>query len=270
LIENALPSTDPLIRTVIGFTGAAAVSAAAVRMRALSASGAVAATLVGTLAVGAGWQFAAVLFGFFLSATLVSRYRAGVKDERLAPIIAKGAARDAFQVLANGSVFGAFALWIILAPTDLPMFAAVGALAGACADTWATEIGSLSRKIPRSILTGRQVPAGTSGGVTLLGAMAAVAGAASVALIAVGAGLPTRLFPACVVGGIGGAAADSLLGASLQSRRWCDTCKEHTERDVHTCGSRTKPAGGLDWLDNDKVNLACTLVAALIAALWVL
>ena len=59
--------------------------------------------------------------------------------------------------------------------------AALGALAASAADTWATEIGSLATRPPRSILTLRPVPAGTSGGVNLLGMLAMVAGATFVA-----------------------------------------------------------------------------------------
>lgn len=270
MIESVLLTKDVLPRTLLGFAGATVVSILAVRFKALSTSGAVAATLVGTVAVGAGWDFAAVLLAFFVSATIVSRYRSGLKDERLASIVAKGNSRDAFQVFANGIVFTGCALWMILSPHELPIFAAVGALAGACADTWATEIGSLSRKTPRSILSGRPVATGTSGGITLLGAVAAAAGAASVALTAIAVGMPSQLFTACLVGGVTGAAVDSVLGASLQSRRWCPSCKQYTEREIHTCGTATTAASGLAWLDNDAVNFACTIAAALTSALWVL
>src|SRR5438093_5230732 len=46
-----------------------------------------------------------------------------------------------------------------------------GALAAAAADTWATEIGAFSPFAPRLITSGRQVPRGTSGGITVLGSL---------------------------------------------------------------------------------------------------
>lgn len=270
MIQSALPSTELLIRTAVGFVAAGVVAAAAVRTKALTTNGALASTLVGTLAVSAGWGLAAVLFAFFSSATAMSRYRARLKDKRLSAIVEKGSSRDAFQVFANGSVFSAACLWMILAPNSVALFAAVGAIAGACADTWATEIGSLSRRAPRSILDGKPVPAGTSGGVTLRGASAAAAGAGLIAFIAWLSGMPSRIFGACLVAGLIGAAVDSILGASIQSRRWCATCEEFTERKIHSCGAPTTPASGVAWMDNDAVNFFCTLVAAGIAALWVL
>ena len=270
MIEIAHTSSDLLSRMVAGLIGAGIVSTLAVRLKWLSLSGAIVSTVIGTAAAGAGWDFAAVLLGFFASATLVSRYRAQAKSERLSRIIAKGNERDAFQVLANGSVFAAAAVWMIVRPGAPAMFAGVAALAGACADTWATEIGSLSLSAPRSILGWKQVPTGTSGGVTMLGIAAAALGAGVVGLIALCAGMPAGIFAACFVAGTAGAAVDSLVGASLQSRRWCARCQEFTERETHICGSPTTAAKGLAWLDNDMVNFICTFVAALIGALWVL
>lgn len=269
MIESALSSTD-VLRIAAGLAAAVLVSLIAIRIRALSLSGAIAATVIGTLAVAAGWSFAIVLAGFFASAVSVSKFRSSLKDARLAPIIAKGGARDAFQVLANGGVFALAMIWMIASGNPAAPFAAVGALAGASADTWATEIGSLSRTAPRFILSGRPVATGTSGGVTILGFAAAVAGAAAIGFLSWSVGLSQDALTACLLGGFAGAIADSLAGATVQSRRWCDTCDAATERKVHNCGTRTRPAGGIPWMDNDAVNFLCTLVSAGIAALWVL
>jgi uncharacterized membrane protein len=115
------------------------------------------------------------------------------------------------------------------------------------------------------MLTMRPVPTGTSGGVSAPGTIAMLAGALFVALAARTVGFPASLL-AVAAGGAAGALADSLLGATIQERRWCETCKCPTERDVHRCGSATVHRGGLQWLDNDAVNLLATLVGATVAA----
>ncbi len=237
--------------------------------RVLSKSGAFAALVVGALALGAGGGFVLVLLGFFITSTALSRFRSEDKERISAGILAKGGARDAMQVFANGGVFALACLWHIVSENPVAIFMAVGALSAAAADTWATEIGSLSRSLPRSILTGRVVPAGTSGGVTMLGTAAGVAGSVFIAILGVLAGWD-GLFAACVWAGVAGAGIDSLIGASVQGRRWCSACEKHTERKVHQCGTATANASGVDWINNDAVNLICTLAGALIAALWVL
>ena len=59
----------------------------------------------------------------------------------------------------------------------------VGVMATVNADTWATEIGGMSKSIPRSIMNGKPVPAGTSGGITGLGLLASLLGGAFIGLV---------------------------------------------------------------------------------------
>lgn len=255
----------PAGRALAGLIVAAAIALAAHRVRALSTSGAVAAVAVGTATLAAGWSWGALLIAFFISSTALSRLRAERKARRTAAIVAKGSRRDAVQVLANGGPFAAAALGALAFPAPAWAALGLGALATAAADTWATEIGTLAPAPPRSIHSGRPVPPGTSGGVTLLGTVAALAGAAAIALLAAALGWDARLAAAAAAGGFAGALADSLLGATLQARRWCDRCALATERTTHDCGARTRPAGGLRWLDNDGVNAASAAVGALAA-----
>jgi uncharacterized protein (TIGR00297 family) len=161
-------------------------------------------------------------------------------------------------------MFAAAALGQLAAPSPLWFALGAGAIAASTADTWATEVGTLSARDPLSILSGKRVPAGTSGGVTLIGSLAGAAGAVFIAAEAALASWPVT-FAATVVGGIAGALTDSLLGATVQARRWCEPCSVSTERAVHTCGNPTRHAAGLEGFDNDVVNAVCSGVGALVA-----
>jgi uncharacterized protein (TIGR00297 family) len=232
----------------------------------LSRSGAIAATAVGAAAVGAGWRWAVLLIVYFVTTSVLSRWGADIKALLTSGLIAKGGSRDAVQVLANGGIFALAAFVAALTGNQEPWGAiAAGALAASAADSWATEVGVMSSRSPRSILTGKVVPAGTSGGITLAGTLAAIGGASMVALSAAALGWGQRAAITAAVGGVAGAFADSLLGATLQARRWCGTCASETEQMVHRCGSTTVHHRGLRWLDNDGVNLAATLVGAAVA-----
>jgi uncharacterized protein (TIGR00297 family) len=241
---------------------AALIAIAARRVRALSPDGAVAAFVVGTIIFGAGGLRAAlVLLAFFVPSSLLTR----VGRDRKRAVLGEESptARNAWQVLANGGVAalcaaGAF-VW------GGPFAAAfAGAIAAASADTWATELGTLSRRPPISIMTFRPVPTGFSGGITPLGTAASVAGALSVAIVA----WLLRLapLPAVATAGVAGALLDSLVGASLQARNWCPACARESESSLHHCGTRTIPRRGIAWLQNDGVNVTATLCGALVAA----
>ena len=253
-------------RALAGFLLAGAVALGARAARSLSRGGAVAAIVVGTAATMAGWPWAVVLITFFLTSSGLSRFRRTAREERIAGIVEKSDERDTTQVMANGGLFAAMALASTLTGQPLLATAALGALAAAAADTWATEVGTLAGGVPRSVVSLQPLAPGTSGGVTVAGTMASVAGAALVAAVAWLTGvapMPVAVF----VGGIIGSAADSVVGATVQERRWCDRCAKATERRVHTCGAATRITGGFPGVRNDLVNVLCTVAGATVAAL---
>ncbi|MGH2616869.1 MAG: DUF92 domain-containing protein, partial [Thermomicrobiales bacterium] len=163
-------------RVAGGVLAATSISLIARRARALSRGGAVAAAAAGTLALsGVGFHGGAALVAFFASSTLLGRLPGKTILEQR-----RGNERDAVQVLANGGVAALLALASAVGPPRArPLFHAgfAGAVAAAAADTWATEIGSRSRRQTRSIVTLQPVPPGVSGGVTWAGIAASAAGA---------------------------------------------------------------------------------------------
>jgi uncharacterized protein (TIGR00297 family) len=252
-------------RALAGLLLAGALAFGARAVRSLSRGGAVAALVVGTVATIAGWPWAIVLITFFLTSSALSRFRRSAREARIAGIVEKSDERDAVQVLANGGIFAAAALASTVTGQPVLATAALGALAAAAADTWATEVGTLAGGIPRSVVSLEPLPPGTSGGVSVAGTLASVAGATLVAAVAylTGAGrMPLAVF----IGGIAGSAADSLIGATLQERRWCDRCAKATEQRLHSCGAPTRVVGGVPRVRNDAVNVVCTIVGAIVAA----
>jgi len=256
-----------LTHAFVGLIAAATIAFAARAARSLTTGGAITATVIGTLAVTAGWSWGALLILYFVSSTILSRLGRAEKEKRTSSVVAKGGQRDAVQVLANGGIFAAAAIAMLVDPNIRWIALGAGSLGAAAADTWATEVGTLYGGTPRSILTWRPVPAGTSGGVSLIGTLAALAGATFVAIIATALGWTPRLGTMIAIGGIAGAMVDSVIGATMQSRRWCDGCERETERATHDCGAETRRLRGLPWLDNDAVNFLSNAAGGILAAL---
>jgi uncharacterized protein (TIGR00297 family) len=254
---------------LLSFVLSSLVSLLAWRVHALTLDGAAAAALTGGLILLAGGlPWAALLLFFFLSSTLLSKLGKGCKPS-VEQVPRKGHRRDSLQVLANGGVAAACAVLHLLQPSaGWHWIAFSGSLAAACADTWATELGAFSTGMPRLVTNWQRVPAGTSGAVSLAGTAAAGAGAACVAILA-GLLTPTRLalIPLVGLAGFFGSLVDSFLGARKQASYHCPRCQVSTEwHPLHDCGSPTVLERGIHWLDNDLVNLLCTLSGALFAA----
>lgn len=247
-------------RAAIGLLLAAIVATLARRSQSLSRGGAVAATILGTICAAAGWSWAELLVVYFVASTLVSRIGGDAGARPTTSIVDKGGRRDARQVLANGGVFGVAALGMVLQPTIWWTALGAGSIAASAADTWATELGTRFGGAPRSIFSRKPVPAGTSGGVTVIGSVGGLAGAAFVGLVALAVGWSRVAAAAALAGGIVGTLVDSAVGATLQVRRWCDACNLATERVTHDCGTPTRVAGGIAGLDNDMVNLVSVIV----------
>lgn len=210
---------DDVIRMAAGGLVSAGVAAVAQQRRALRASGAWAATVLGTILALAGWAWLGLVGVFFVSASILTRLDAARGGRTIHSTDREG--RRWQQVAANGSVTGAAALVYVLTGSPLAFTAAAGAIAAATADTWATEIGRWSRTPPRLVTSGAPVPAGQSGGVTALGTLGSVAGALLIAFFAVvltQIAHPVRLAAWVAIAGVTGALFDSVLGATVEDR----------------------------------------------------
>ena len=256
---------EPLHNWILAALLAAIVVAVALRLRSLSASGAIAAMILGTVIVGTGgWWPGVIVVVFFTTSSLLSRSESAQ---------ARGSRRDWVQVFANGWGMLLGCMLFALTGWEPWLLFGIGAIAAATADTWSSEIGRFSASPPRLITNGKVVTPGTSGAITLRGTLASIAGAALIAMLAaIAIGSESMSLESSVLtvligitlAGIGGGILDSLLGATVQEQRWCDTCEKATEANPHACGTTTRHIGGIARMTNDAVNMLCVLTGALI------
>lgn len=264
------------LQLVLGIVLAGLVAITAYQLKLLSRNGSLSAFLLGSVVFGlGGLRWAIVLLVFFLSSSGLSRsFRA--RKEKAEINYAKGSTRDAWQVLANGGLAGLFVILHFFFPqASWAWIGFCAAFAAANADTWATEIGGLSPKPPRLITTMKTVEPGTSGAVSLLGTLASFLGALLVGLTGAlvdpfASAQPVQIVLIVItIGGVAGGLVDSWLGATLQAIYRCPQCQKDTEKaPLHGCGAETILVRGIKWLNNDMVNILCTLSGTATALLF--
>lgn len=273
-IKDRLLTRERQQRLLLGFIFSGGIGLIAYWRRSLNRSGVAGAIISGTTIFGmGGWPWGFALIYFFVSSSLLSHFREEEKQRSAADKFSKGSQRDIAQVAANGGLATLLALGYGLShrQSDQKRLQAgfIGALATATADTWATELGTLSSQVPRLITTGGRVAPGTSGGITLVGTVAAAAGAFSPGLVFWGMNRCHKSLSylplIALMSGLMGSFFDSLLGATIQAIYYCPVCDKETERRIHSCGIKTLPLRGMRWVNNDIVNFAATLFGGFVA-----
>jgi uncharacterized protein (TIGR00297 family) len=207
-------------------------------VRAVSLFGAVAgAAVCFVLSAAAGVPALAALIAVFAMAWLSTKI--GYQEKLKFGTAEKIGGRNALQVLANLGVAAICATFFAFTGRPIFLLAIAASLSEAAADTVSSEVGQLSNEKTRLITTLREVPAGTDGGVTVLGTVSGLAAAIVVsAVCALGGMVPWKRIAIPILTALCGTLADSFLGALLERRK---------------------------LLNNDLVNFLGTLVAALIA-----
>lgn len=243
------------------------VSGASYRSKQLTGGGAVAAFLVGFIPTYVlGFGALATLLLFFIAAGVLGKIAKRVGTIDVMKIHKKGGTRDAVQVYANGFMALLAGLLYALNPS-MPFLVMFGAAVGeAASDTFASEVGILSKTKPVSIITGRPMTPGLSGAVSPLGLASGLLGAVLIGLCFWGCFLPITPKSAAYASVVAlssffGCLIDSVLGATVQAHYYDEVNDRITERSQ--VDGRTLPLErGIRWIDNDMVNFMSNVIAA--------
>ncbi len=255
-----------LISTLIGLGISALIAGLAYLKHSLDKSGFIAATLLGTaIYVFGGILVWGTLIAFFISSSLITKLNE-TRDRKHT----KG--RNYVQVLANGLVPAVFSILYYLFKTEIFLLAAVVAISTSNSDTWASEIGAMSKGKTVYILNFKTAPKGVSGVVSGLGTLASLLGALFMGLVFVGLYAitqPTTLTQFLYFGfivtlcGFLGNLIDSYLGALIQAKyRGVDTGTYTENRWLPN--EKVILASGLALITNDMVNLLSAMSASLL------
>ncbi|HAP37153.1 MAG TPA: DUF92 domain-containing protein [Bacteroidetes bacterium] len=250
---------------MIAIALAAVIGIISVYFKFLAVSGSVATFLLATIVYGVGgWKWTTPILTFFIVSSLLSKL-GKIHKKKFEIIFDKTDKRDAGQVAANGGVAGIIIiLWHFFPENTELFYFYLASIAAVTADTWGTEIGTLWKGKPRSIVTLQSVEPGTSGGVSLQGTFGALIGAMIVTVSAVvtsNSDFSIPLIAAIVISGMLGSFIDSLFGATIQAQYKTPDGKITEKTSVN--GVQTTLVRGIRLIDNDMVNWICALSGAI-------
>jgi uncharacterized protein (TIGR00297 family) len=198
------------------------VCALTVKFGKLTLAGALTGGLVAlALYLGFGLKGIAHLAAFFLPAILATSLHKKQK-QAITLSIADETKRDAYQVLANGGVAALCALLSVLFPADISILSVMmtASFSSAIADTLSSELGTLYGTKFYNVLTFRKDKRGENGVVSIEGFLIGLAGSVLIAAVyALCFGFGSAFY-IIIVAGTFGNLSDSVLGATLERRRF--------------------------------------------------
>lgn len=304
-------TTIDISRTILGLILAQQISNSGYQKQSLSKSGALSAFLVASLSLATSFRNGLTLLTFYWTSSKLTRVGSKIKG-KLEEGHTDGGERGASQVFAC-SLIAVLCACVrkILVGKDGPLSVVGGAgtallgdqltlayvafFACCAGDTWASELGVLSKSKPRLIIKPwKQVPPGTNGGVSFVGLAASAAGGTLMGLIhgllvpgGIASLMPSNLSSSTssllsaislatfkrevfilslvgFIGGFGGSLLDSLFGATIQATYYDNVEEKIVKRPGPNA---TKVGSGWAFLSNEMVNVVSTALSALIAAL---
>lgn len=255
---------DFIINFALGFLLSSIVSILSYKVKFLTKSGAYTMFVLAILIFGLGsWKWTIPIFLFFIVSSLLSVARKK-RNKKVEEFFVKTGKRDYAQVLANGGIACLLVVFYFFFKSELIYCVYVSCIAAVCADTWATEIGTLFNTKTVDLLTSKEIPQGESGGISIPGLLGSVLGASFISASSLFWIDVFQLdyFLIMSAAGVFGSIVDSFLGAALQAKYECVICEIRTERLLH-CNMETQLKRGHEWLSNDLVNLIAGIAGGL-------
>lgn len=309
-----------MIRELLAFTIASILSYHGFKKKSLDVTGSLAAFIVGYTSFACSYRFGLILILFYYSSSKLTKFKQDFKAS-IEEDYAVGGQRNWKQVFASSMLATMIAVYYYIACGEDQniSFAEPAAnvsiiffmyfeinksilqtylwtiyvahYATANADTWASELGVLSKVNPRLVTSFfmKQVPRGTNGGMSVLGTIASCAGGLfigaifwiSALLINENFGNYSSIYATLLsqspmllyslVCGLMGSLIDSILGATLQATYYSKNKKCIVKVNVNSKTDKRDDSvvivSGLDLLSNEAVNLLSILLT-MILSIW--
>ena len=197
-----------------------------------------------------------VILSLFLVAEIVSKFVRKKKEKQ---------PRGFKQIFSITIVSIILSFIYYLTNNPIFLYTAYLVIIGQFADSMASDIGSLSNSNPIDIISGKEIEKGMSGGVSLLGTVAALITSIVGALIVIiFEGFIYNTLIIIVTVSFIGTLIDSVLGSTIQVKYKCNKCGKITDNKI-CCNNELTRVKGILFIDNTIVNLLTSFLTALIA-----
>ncbi len=220
-----------------------------------------------------GFGGLAILLFFVISAGILSKLNKNNEIYKEAEEIQeKHGRRDIVQVFANGGV--SFVLAIIYLfnyePIILVMFGA--SVAEALSDTAGGEIGMFFKGKAVSIVTGKPIKPGLSGGVSLQGTIGALISSFMISILWYSTYFnpsfkTISLLATVTLSGFVGSLIDSILGDTIQAHYYDEENDKIIESEYND-KKKLPLVKGIRFFNNDMVNFISNLFSIMLASLF--
>lgn len=256
------------------------------KRKGVNKSGAAVGVVFAIILTVTSYAYLACLATFFFSSSRATRFREHMKRKIEEDFKGGEGRRNWAQVICNAGMPTFLALLYLLdcgygeRPIDFNSLyrsswlgvAVMSAFACSNGDTWASELGTvLSKGDPFLITSGRRVPRGTNGGISVIGLVVSFLGGLVIGIsyyLTIRYTVDSNIYsaspnqwPIIVFGGVAGlvgSIVDSIIGATLQYSG-IDT----SGKVVGHPGKNIRYICGIKLLDNHSVNLISGIITSL-------
>lgn len=205
-----------------------------------------------------------LLFSMFVLLVIADKISKKIRKEK-DEITDKTGARDSYQIVANIGIATLMILLFQLTERETFLIGYVVSLSSALADSFASDLGVLTKGKVFNVLDFKESKKGLSGNISILGLSCSLLAGILMGII-FGLCYSFNIFLIAYIAILGflGSYLDSLLGVLFQVKYKCDKCNIITEKKNH-CNKVTKYFSGTKWFDNDVVNFVSNLIVTIIS-----
>ncbi|VEU81237.1 DUF92 domain-containing protein [Haploplasma axanthum] len=249
----------------IGFLLSTIISLVAYRKKSLDLSGLVMAVIMGTLIYFFGTYIVfTLLMLFFISSSIITKFKKDETNDH------EKRGRNYIQVIVNSLPALVFCIGYYFTKNHSFLVVAAVAIAASTSDTWASEIGKLSKGNVVSIINFKLISKGESGGISLVGTIASLIGSFFIGIAFLGLMIIEFKYSnqyliyliILIFGGFLGSIVDSYMGVLLQGKFLNKETNTKTEKRVK--GNSYLLVSGFFFINNDVVNFLSTTIVAII------